>query len=161
MFRFGRSYRRTLAIFTGLCVVTACRPNDRSDAEAVAAIAAAREAFWAAHGQGNAQALADLVTEDAILFAPGAEAIEGRDAIRAAAEGMFAALTVTDLRIESTDLQVHRPLAYELATYSETLTPKGGQPSPARGRYLIVWRQGADGRWRVHRNMFHFISGGH
>lgn len=50
-------------------------------------------------------------------------------------------------------------VAYELATYSETLTHEGAEPSPVRGRYLLVWKRDADGQWRVHRNMFQFISG--
>jgi ketosteroid isomerase-like protein len=89
------------------------------------------------------------------------EAVVGRAAIRSAAGAMFAALAVSDFKIESQDLQVHGPLAHELAVYSETLTPKGGQPSHVRGRYMIVWRHDPDDRWRVHRNMFHVITQDH
>lgn len=119
----------------------------------------ARAAYWAAHENGDADALADLVTEDAILWAPGMEEVRGRSAIRAAAQAMFTALRVTAFEIDSRELTVHGELAYELATYSETLAYEGTEPSPVRGRYMIVWKREDDGQWSVHRNMFHFVSG--
>ena len=124
-------------------------------------IATARDAFWAAHGKGDAKALASLLTEDARLLAPGMEEVRGRQAIEAGAAQMFQALAVEGFTIESSEITVHGDSAYELATYSETLRPRAGSPSPARGRYLIVWKRDAAGKWKVHRNMFHFISGGH
>ena len=123
-----------------------------------AEIAAVRDAFWAAHERGDAAALASLVTEDGLLWAPGMEEVRGREAVLAAAEGMFSAMSVSAFEIESTELEIHGDRAYELTTYSETITPTGGPASQARGRYLIVWQRGSSG-WRVHRNMFHFITG--
>jgi len=146
------------ALTTTACVA-ACGQGGASDARVLAEIDAARTAFWDAHEQGDASALADLVTDDAVLWAPGMEDASGRAFIRTAAEGMFAAMSISDFEIESYEVQLHDALAYELATYSETLTPRDGQASVVRGRYLIVWRRDSDGRWRVHRNMFHFIAG--
>jgi uncharacterized protein (TIGR02246 family) len=128
---------------------------------AKAEIAAARDAFWAAHAKGDAKALAGLLTEDARLLAPGMEDVSGRQAIEAAAAQMFQSLTVEDFTIESSELAVHGDSAVELSTYSETLRPKDGPAASVKGRYLIVWRRDRTGRWKVHRNMFNFIRGGH
>jgi uncharacterized protein (TIGR02246 family) len=149
---------------TGLMLFVAAAVHAQPQAavdKVKAEIVAARDAFWAAHGRSDAKALAGLLTEDARLLAPGMEDIRGRAAIEAGAVQMFQALSVEDFRIESSEITVHGDSAYELATYSETLRPRGGQPAPARGRYLILWKRDASGKWKVHRNMFHFISGGH
>lgn len=145
--------------FLALLCLPACEPNSGSEAETLPGINAARAAFWEAHEQGDAQAFAALVTEDAVLWAPGMEEVRGRPAILKAAEGMFTAMDISHFEIESMEVDIHGNLAYELATYSETVTYEGAEPTSARGRYLIVWRKDADGHWRAHRNMFHFIAG--
>ena len=131
------------------------------DEKAKVEIAAARDAFWAAHGKADAKALANLLTPDARLLAPGMEDVRGREAIEAAATQMFQSLAVEGFTIESSEITVHGDSACELTTYSETLRPRGGQPTPAKGRYLIVWQRDSRGQWKVHRNMFNFITGGH
>jgi uncharacterized protein (TIGR02246 family) len=143
----------------GIVALGACAPPDGDHAEAArAAIAEAREAFWDAHLQGNADALADLVTPDAVLLAQGMEEVSGREAIRDAARQMFDAMTITDFAVLSQEMDVHDSVAYELATYSETLRMGDADEATVRGRYLIVWRQESDGHWRVHRNQFHFVT---
>jgi ketosteroid isomerase-like protein len=102
--------------------------------------------------------MAEFLTEDALLWGPGMEEVNGRAAILEATEEMFGFLSITDFKIESKEVQLHDRLAYELASYSETLTPKSGQASVVRGRYLLVWKRDPDGRWKVHRNMFYFIT---
>ncbi len=127
------------------------------DAERTA-IAEAGKAFWNAHESGDADALAVLVTDSAVLFAPGMEEVRGRDALRDAAQQMFAMMTIGDFTIIEQELEVRGSSAYELATYSETIQIGDGDATPVRGRYLLVWRKEADGAWRVDRNLFHFIT---
>jgi len=144
--------------YLALGIVTACGGQAQDVDSAEAAIAEARRAFWDAHERGDADALVELATDDAALFAPGMEEVRGRDALRDAARQMFDAMTVEDFTIIQQEVEVHGSSAYELTTYSETLQMGDGDPTPVRGRYLIVWRQGEDGTWRVHRNLFHFIT---
>ncbi|HEY3052924.1 MAG TPA: SgcJ/EcaC family oxidoreductase [Thermoanaerobaculia bacterium] len=121
----------------------------------------ARSAFWEAHARGDARALAALVTEDAILMAPGMPDIRGRSAIQNTAQQMFTALSITDFKIERSEIQVIGDTAYEVTSYSETLHPTSGTPGAVQGRYLIVWKRGQDTVWRVHRNLFNMASGSH
>ena len=151
-------------IFRGLLVLAAvclpaCTAPPAAESDPRPEIDAAQAAFWGAHVRGDAEGLANLVTVDALLWVPGMDEVSGREAIRAAGEEMFAGMSISDFEIESRELSVHGNAAYELATYSETLTYEGAEPSAVRGRYLIVWKRDTDGKWRVHRNMFHFISG--
>lgn len=154
----SRTTSRTVLPLVVACVA-ACSAGPAPEVDPRPEIDAARAAFWNAHERGDAEALASLVTEDALLWGPGMDEVRGRDAIRAAAEGMFAAMSISDFEIESSELSVHGDAAYELATYSETVTYQGAEPSAVRARYLIVWKRDPDGAWRVLRNMFHFISG--
>lgn len=148
-----------LLVLAAAAQVSACTPQSSPEPDPRPDIDAARAAFWAAHEEGDAEALAALVTEDAVLWAQGMEEVSGREALHATAEGMFSAMAISDFEIDSRELTVHGGIAYELATYSETITYEGAEPSAVRGRYLIVWKREADGAWRVHRNMFHFVSG--
>ena len=151
---------RTFVLVTGLFAAGACATVPRNSARATSAITAESSAFWDAHEEGNSAKLAGFFAEDGAYWPQGARTFKGRNDIGAAAKGMFAVLAITDFKIESQELQVHGAVVYELTTYSHTLTPKGGQPNPTRGRYLIVWKRDADDRWRVHLLMNHFISGG-
>lgn len=128
------------------------------NATVAAEIAAARDAFWAAHENGDAAALAELATDDCIVWAPGMEELRGRQMVLDGARGMFSAMAISDFALESCELELFGERAYEFATYSERITPTGGVASPVRGRYLIAWKREPEG-WRVQRNMFHFVSG--
>lgn len=145
-------------IYLTLGFLTACGSQSQDVDAAKVAIAETRQAFWDAHEMGDADALVELMTDDAALFAPGMEEVRGRDALLEAARQMFEVMTVEDFAIIDQEVEVHGSSAYELTTYSETLQMGDGDPTPVRGRYLIVWKQGEDGTWRVHRNLFHFIT---
>src|SRR5688572_3762737 len=149
----------SLALVIGLFVVGACATVQHTSADAISAIAAERSAFWDAHEEGNSQKLAGFFAEDGVFWAQGARAFNGPVAIGAAAKGLFAAQAITDFKIESHELQVHRGVAYELTTISHNTTPRGGQPALTRARYLLVWKQGAGARWQIHRLMTHTLSG--
>lgn len=149
---------RFLALVTGVFAVGSCATLKTNAADAVSVIASERSAFWDAHEEGNSQKLAGFFAEDGVFWPQGARAFNGPEAIGAAAKGMFAVQSVTDFKIESHDLQVQGALAYELTTISHLQTAKGGQPTPIRARYLLVWKRGADDRWRIHRLMTHSMS---
>lgn len=159
MSRSNQLFPKSLVLVTGVVAVGACASLQRNSAATASAIAAESSAFWDAHEEGNSTRLAEFFAQDGTFWPQGVRAINGRDAIGAAAKGMFARLAITDFKVESQDLQVHGLVAYELATFTHILTRKGGQPGTTRGRYLIVWKQGADDRWRIHQLMSQFISG--
>jgi uncharacterized protein (TIGR02246 family) len=151
-------HRRQPHLIVGSIIITACA-SPSPDVETVKAeIAEARSAFWEAHEQGDAEALASAVTEDAVLLAPGMDDVRGRDALREAARQMFSAWTIEDFTIVEQEMRIHLPFAYELATYTETIRIADSSPRLVRGRYLLIWHKDDDGVWRVDRNMFHFIT---
>jgi uncharacterized protein (TIGR02246 family) len=113
---------------------------------------AALEAFDAAFASGDAEALAARFTPDARLLLLHAEAIEGRDAIRAHWARLFAQWETGAWRTEPLTLDVHGDHAYAIATYTETLVPRDpslGHRRLVRGRLVRFLRRDDDGRWRV------------
>jgi uncharacterized protein (TIGR02246 family) len=102
-----------------------------------------------AFNTGNAEALAALYAEDAVVAPPNAPAIFGRDAIRADHQEQFAS---ADLAIELEDLEfvIQGDLGYKAGRYrmraeDDTLVD--------RGKYLEVWRK-IDGTWLIHRDIY-------
>jgi len=98
--------------------------------------------FGAAAARKDYLGVAGFFTEDAKILPPGAPIVSGRKAIE---EFWRAALKLTDLTFKATELEVAGDIAYEIG---ETDT---GQ---AKAKYLVIWRRCADGRWRLHRDMW-------
>lgn len=95
----------------------------------------------------DAQAIADLYTEDARVIAPGAAPAEGRAAIAAfwaaAMEGTKSA------RLETLSVQPAGDLAFEEGVVQ--LTANDGRQSAER--YLVVWKR-VGRRWHLHRDIW-------
>lgn len=122
--------------------------------EAPAAKSPVREAveagnyFFMRHFEArDAQAIADLYTEDARVIAPGAAPAEGRAAIAAfwaaAMEGTKSA------RLETLSVEAHGDLAFEEGVVQ--LTANDGSQSGER--YLVVWKR-VGRRWYLHRDIW-------
>ncbi len=45
-------------------------------------------------------------------------------------------------------------LAYEMGTYSLVMNDAKGNPEHETGKYLVVWKKQADGKWKVVADMF-------
>ena len=95
----GRHY---LVLIAGASVLGACAGGSDADRlSAEAEIAAARDAFWRAHEQGDASGLAATFAEDGVLLAPGVDAVRGRAEIEAAARQMFTSMAISKFVILS------------------------------------------------------------
>lgn len=110
-------------------------------------LSALRRAFEAAVGSHDAGATAAAYAEDARLFLPTGQAIEGRDAIEVFwRTGFEAGASRIDLRPSMVD--IGDGVAWEAGEYGLTSEPPYERPAVERGRYLTVHRQGSDGRWQ-------------
>jgi ketosteroid isomerase-like protein len=94
---------------------------------------------WVANGQ--ADSIAGLYTEDAVLMPSGEPEISGRNAIRAAWTRWFA-LGKWSIDIRVANVTANGPLGVERGRYTMTITPAPGSPPgmPAvadTGKYLV------------------------
>jgi uncharacterized protein (TIGR02246 family) len=115
----------------------------------VAAIRAAERALAAAFDDSDRTAWVHHYTEDAVFAAPGLPTLEGRDAfLAAAAQTMLSSLQIAaDSTIGAGDF------AATVGQVSFVAGPKGSKAPTRRRRFLMVWRRGADGRWRIAREL--------
>jgi uncharacterized protein (TIGR02246 family) len=116
-------------------------------------ISVASRAFSAAYVRGDTTALADLYTEDALLLPPGRE-VRGRANV-----ALFFA-PIPDRQnlshaMESEELEITGAVAVDVGTWQNTWRIGKAAEQSASGRYLVVWRRGEDGRWRIAYDMWH------
>ena len=96
---------------------------------------------------------------DATLMPSGGETVRGIDAIRefwrATPKDGLVALT-----LELLDVEVSGDIAYEVGHFNRTLRPDHGAPFQEHGKYLVVYRAGAEGDWKAVAEMFNSDSRG-
>jgi uncharacterized protein (TIGR02246 family) len=125
----------------------------RADETAAREIAAASRAFSSAYVAGDTAAIRELYTEDAVLLPPDRE-VRGRDAIvRYFAPGPRRRNIAHAMRSE--DLRVTGETAIDAGTWSNTWQSGEDPVGEASGRYMVIWRRGEDGRWRIEYDMWH------
>jgi uncharacterized protein (TIGR02246 family) len=110
---------------------------------------------------GDAVGIASLYTENAVMYAPNAEPLVGRDAIANFIQGMMDAGIARNLLV--TEMMIVAPIsfekdwhlidyfiAYELGHFS---LYEDGVPDPVdHGPYMVLWVR-KDGKWMLHRDM--------
>ena len=57
-----------------------------------------------------------------------------------------------DITLRPEEVVESGDLAYEVG--SATLKPRAGGAPPASVKYVVVWRRGQDGAWRLHRDIW-------
>jgi uncharacterized protein (TIGR02246 family) len=113
------------------------------------AIRALVDAWMAASRAGDLEAVLSLMADDVIFMVPGRPPF-GKDAFRAASEGMKGMQLDGQARIE--ELQVLGDWAYLRNHIEITVTPPSSTPVRRSGYALTILRKEADGRWRLVRD---------
>lgn len=131
----------------------ASSPAANPSAEAEASIRAAAAAFSDAFERGDTLTLGNLYTEDALLLAP-SDTVRGRAAIRRWFRPRDGGRRF-EHRLVADDLRVHGNVAIDRGRWIQEFALEDGGTSRASGVYLVVWRRGADDRWRMAYDMWH------
>jgi uncharacterized protein (TIGR02246 family) len=106
---------------------------------------------WSAAAQAkDAARFVSVYADDAVVMMAGAPDIRGIAAIREAVPAMMQDPAFA-LSFEADRVEVARSgdLAYETGSYSMTMTGSDKKPATEKGHYVVVWRKGADGAWKV------------
>jgi uncharacterized protein (TIGR02246 family) len=116
------------------------------------AINVLRSAFEAAYSKGDAAAVANLFTDDALLLPPGTEPVAGKEGIQGFTQSMFDQFRA-NLSITVRENQMFGDSGFGLGSYENTLTPKaGGGPMKLTGRWLNIVKRQADGSLKIARH---------
>src|SRR6266542_2751613 len=107
------------------------------------AIEATNARFVEAANRGDTASIAALYTEDAVLLAPNAAMLRGRQAIKGFFDGLVEQMGIPELRLNTSQVEEHGDTAWEVGAYTMKL-----QGVSDDGKYIVVWkRQGND--WKL------------
>jgi uncharacterized protein (TIGR02246 family) len=109
--------------------------------------------FAAAFNGGDGAGVAALYTDDAALLPPGGERVDGRAAIETFWQGAIDG-GLTNLTLRVVEVEAKGDIAYEVGALSLQVPGEDGQPVTVEGKYIVVWQKGADGTWRLHRDIW-------
>lgn len=120
-------------------------------AEDKASITSLSEKFGVDMKAANWDALAASYTADAVLYAPNAPAVTGRDEIKK----FFATFPpVKDFVAQIIEIEGYGDLAYLRGTVTMSMVMPDGKEVKDSGKYLEIYRKQADGSWLRSRDMF-------
>ena len=137
-------------IAAGVIALAGCQPKVDSAAE-TSAIQEINKAWGANYNAGDADGIANLYAEDAVVMPPGATALNGRDAIREFIANDIAATKAAGLTMniaEAGSVGFSGDIAYQNGTF--TVTDASGATIDA-GKYLSVFQK-KDGEWHLIRD---------
>ena len=98
----------------------------------------------------DAAKTAAFYADNGTLFAPGAPAASGREAVQKTWEALMATPGYA-LTFASTKVEVARSgdFAYDVGNYELTTNDKKGKPQVAKCKYLVVWQKQPSGDWKA------------
>lgn len=138
-------------IAAGLLVLAGCQKAAPDMAAEMDAVKAVNKAWNENYAAGNADAIAELYAEDAVVLAPGAPTATGREAIRTFlkgdVEGAKAAGISLNISPDST-VEISGDVAWQTGTF--TVTDASGTTVDT-GKFLSVLCK-KDGKWMLVRD---------
>lgn len=105
--------------------------------------------FVEAFKAGDAATIASLYTQTAKMLPPDATEIAGGEAIQAEWQSWIDA-GLKDLTLEAKEVEADGDLAYEIGWFTLQAPTETNDMATASGNYVVVWKRGADGDWRLH-----------
>lgn len=146
---------RVVVTFGVLASLGACQDTGDHRTTDAAAVLAADSAWAQTFARKDMRAYLTFVDSNASILAPGAPAVSGLRDVRTLVESY---MTLPGLRgtwhPERAEVARSGELAYTIGTTDLSYDDPSGQRINERGKYLEVWRKGADGRWRMVTEIF-------
>lgn len=144
------SRRLRFALGAVPCFILGCASSTNTGTrDAQQLLATDREWARLAAENRNADSIASYWTDDARVVLPGEPVLAGKAAIRAMVAGT---MKIPGFRVtwtpDSAAVARSGDLGYTYGANEFTVPDSTGRLVTTRGRYLTVWRRGADGRWR-------------
>ncbi len=140
-------------LFLGM-ITFSCHNKESMDITQVrTAIEGANKKFMEAVRQANATLLASLYTEDATLLPPGGDMIKGRAGIEAFWSGGLQ-MGIKEAVLRTVGVSGAGDLAYEIGTFTLKIRPEGQEVVEQKGKYVVVWKKGPDGTWKLHADIW-------
>jgi ketosteroid isomerase-like protein len=107
--------------------------------------------FVAAFNAADGAALANLYSEDAALFPPGGERVDGRSAIQAFWQGAMDSGMKLDV-LRTIEVESRGDIAGEVGAFILSVPGDSGV-TKVNGQFIVIWKR--DGHtWQLHRDIW-------
>ncbi len=105
----------------------------------------------AAFNAGDAATVATLYSEDAALFPPDRERIDGRSAIQTFWQGAIdSGMKIDDLH--AVEIESRSDVAGEVGVFTLSVPGDSG-PAKVDGKYIVIWKRTGH-TWQLHRDIW-------
>ncbi len=144
--------RQTLAAATVLALLSAgCTQSPAPDPAAEeASLRAAATAYQAAASAKDARAVVEFYDDEAMMVPPGADRVEGIEAVRTYRFGFIETPGVELVfTLDRVEVSERGDMGWTLATGDITINRPDGPPGRDRVRDFHTWRRQADGSWKI------------
>jgi ketosteroid isomerase-like protein len=108
--------------------------------------------FAAAFNGKDIDKIIGFYSPETVFMPPNSPALRGRDSLGGFYKDLYAQ-GATELKMDSTTVGGHGPLAYESGTYSLNRRPPSGAHTRDRGKYMFIWRN-INGQWLIENTMW-------
>jgi uncharacterized protein (TIGR02246 family) len=108
---------------------------------------------------GDTEKSIQYYTEDAVSMPPNYPFIKGRAAIKNwMTEMSQSGVTINSAKFTSVEVDASGKIAYEVGEYDMSMTIPGMGEISDQGKYVSIWKQQADGSWKVHAEIWNTSS---
>lgn len=115
------------------------------------------EAYSASLNTGDFDRWISLWAEDGKQYFPDAPPRLGKDQIGVAMQPLFEQYNFKEFAINCDGVRVFGDQAYAHGMYGYSVTPKeGGDTAKINGKYLTIFKQQADGSWKILIDCFNY-----
>jgi ketosteroid isomerase-like protein len=59
-----------------------------------------------------------------------------------------------NLTLKAVEVDSREDLAFEVGAFTLDAPGEGGAMTTVAGKYIVVWKKGEDGTWRLHRDIW-------
>ena len=133
-----------------------CSVTIDNEEKEIAAISKAAKDFSQAYVDGDLEAQMEFYTKDAVIVPGSRNMIEGIDEVTRYWTTP-STVDVLEHKTTSTRLEISGNMASDYGYYEGT-TLRSGDTINFRGQYVIVWKKGEDGKWRMAVDMWSSLN---
>jgi len=151
----SRFLRFALAVLLGVCtLVVSTHVSFAGAHDPGAKVLIALDDDWSkAAVARDVDRVASFYAEDASVYPPNEPGVVGRANAHKVWAGAFADPSY-NLSWKTTSSGVDNNLGWTAGTYQESSKTPDGKVIHGKGKYLCVWRKGADGKWKAIQDMW-------
>jgi len=141
---------KRFVVFAVLLALAGCATAPENADEGIARSNGNFEVAFNAH---DAAAVAALYAKDAAVLAPNLTRIDGRAAIQGLWQQFFDA-GIQSIDLTTIELSVAGQDASEVGSFALVGPDGKGGTATIHGKYIVLWQLGADGVWRLRRDIW-------